>query len=116
VSEPFHTNDPRPQGGSANPLTMYPQPDGTFWVSDRHGYLCTCDSWLTLMRLLHAARERGDGTVLYSGAREFLFPGSHAKLLAEHQRICAKLREDSPKSRVSATASGEDLLSALGLA
>lgn len=111
MTEPYHFNDPRPQGGSASPLNIYPQPDGSFWVQDRLGYLCTCSSWLTLMRLLHAARDQGTGRVDYSGARELLFPGSNAEHAARMDAVTAKLR----KPAFSTTQSAESLLAELGL-
>lgn len=101
----YHLNDPRPQPNSEGPLNIYSQPDGSFWIQDRLGYLCTTPSLILVCKLLSAKGKYG--------ARELLFPGSTAKIEEEYARIVEKMR--APVLAIKSTSTGADVLKLLGL-
>lgn len=113
--------------GTGGQLQIFIQKDGSFWIADRLGYLCTTQSTQFLAGLAAAERNAYPDPIhrahYYSGAREMLYPGSaavrEAETIARHAQMRkeyeAKQLASAHKSTQFAHADGNSILSALGL-
>ena len=113
--------------GTGGHLSIFIQKDGSFWISDRLGYLCTTSSSVFLAELAAAERNAFPEPVTrahyYAGARELIYPGQalereretiarHAQMRKEYE---AKQAAAAHRSTQFAHADGACVLAALGL-